>query len=83
MEYQAIMWEMTCNTYLWTYAQVLNMEITSMKPKEEGKMSEENVGEETYTSPSERRILNCHSVDEKESTNWLAIRKMQKKNTMR
>lgn len=54
-----------------------------MKPKEEEKMSEENVGEETYTSPSERRILNCHSVDEKESTNWLAIRKMQKKNTMR
>ena len=59
------------------------MEITSIKPKEEEKISEENVGEDTYTSPSERRILNCHSVDEKESTNWLALRKMQKKNIMR
>ena len=47
MKNQAIMWEITYNTYLWTYVRVLNMEITSTNLKEEEKTSEENIGEET------------------------------------
>lgn len=83
MKSEAIMWEIISNTYLWTYVHVFNLEITSIKPKEEEKTLEENIGEETLSNPSERTILNCHSTDEKGCTDWLAIREMQKEDVMR
>ena len=70
MKSEAIMWEIISNTYLWTYVHVFNLEITSIKPKEEEKTLEENIGEETLTPQKEQYWTAIQQMKKDAPTGW-------------